>query len=54
MFNQQLVIHRNLYDPMGQAPSARVVVVSSTAHLGATKELMEGQECLEMSGFGGI
>ena len=25
-----------------EAPSARVVVVSSTAHLGAKKELMEG------------
>ena len=27
-----------------EAPEGRVVVVSSTAHLGANKELMEGQD----------
>ena len=34
-----------------KAPSARVVVVSSTAHLGANKELMEGKRAVAVVGW---
>ena len=36
-------LHHDYFHSLApEAPSARVVVVSSTAHLGANKELMEG------------
>ena len=36
------IFHEYVHRLAPEAPSARVVVVSSTAHLGANKELMEG------------